>query len=349
MYFRNAAIVVALAVLGLAVAACKGPGSSVAPGGFPPITPSGDHAQYLMVANGNCGGAQAILTFNLGSSSRISSGNLSPTKNLTGAATGLNQPYVGNIDPNSNEWVANGNAPSVTSYAVLATGNTHPTHTISGAATTLSDPSGVAVSENANGANNYIYVTDYSNASIDVWPATANGNVAPQYRIMGAATGLSEPWGLTLDSQGNIWVADFAAPAVYEFKPVPNGSGAIDEAPSFTITGPAGFGPSDVYIDSSKNVWVADFSNSMIEEFAPLATTVTTRTIATASDPTGVAVDNGGNVYGAGYSSAAWIWPASTLVLGSNPAATTTITGAATNIGCATGVRVFSTSGTNDV
>jgi hypothetical protein len=342
-----------MAALSLVVAACKGPGASVAPGGFSPITPSGDHAQYLMAANASCGATPiSILTFNLGNTSTIASGNLAPAKNLTGANTHLVQPYVGNIDPNSNEWVANGNGPSVTSYAVLATGNTAPTHNISGAATTLIDPSGVVVTQNNGGVNNYVYVTDYANASIDVWPATATGNVAPQYQIKGPATGLQEPWGATLDSQGNIWVADFAAGAVYEFKPVPSGSGVIDEAPTVTIAGGSTtlLGPSDVYIDSGKNVWVADFSKSTIDEFAPGVTSgAPIRTISTASDPTGVAVDNGGNVYAAGYSSAIWIWPASTLNLGSNPVATMTITGAATGVGCATGVRVFSTSGTNDV
>jgi streptogramin lyase len=302
--------------------------------------------------SGCSGSTNSILTFSLGSHQTIASGNFAPTDDLTGASTLLDYPYVGNVDPNSDEWVANGDNASVTAYAVLKNGNVSPTHDIAGAATTLVDPSGVAVSENSKGVNNYVYVSDYAEGAIDVFSASSTGNVAPLYRITGASTGLEEPWGITLDSAGNIWVADFEAGAVYKFAPVPGGSGDIDEAPEATIRGGSTTleGPSDVYIDSSGHVWVADYEGLTIDEFAAGTTTgAPMRTLAAASDPTGVAVDNGGNVYGAGYSSAIWIWPASTLNFGSNPVATMTIAGGSTDVNCVTGVRVFSTSGTNDV
>lgn len=347
-----------LAVATLAVTACKGSSStSIPPGGFPPVNPAGDHAQFVMAADAGatCTGTPAVLTFSLGSTATMASGNLAPSKNLTGASTKLSHPYSPFVDNNGNVWVANDNGtPSVTKYSVTATGNSAPTTNINGAATTFSDPSGVYVGE-SNGVNTYVYVTDYANAAIDIFPASANGNVAPSWVIKGAATLLSTPWGITLDSRGNIWVADWNAAAVYEFSnPTGASPGTYNEAPSETITGVATTlaGPSDVFFDSFGNLWVSDDAAGSIDEFAGAVDAAPAKRITGlgASTVTGLAVDSGGNVYQVGYSTYINIWTANAIPPGTaSTAPTYTIAGASTKLNCATSVQVFSTSGTNDV
>jgi sugar lactone lactonase YvrE len=51
-------------------------------------------------------------------------------------------------------------------------------------------------------------------ASVEVFAAGANGNVAPIETIAGAKTKLSQPNGLALDGTGNIYVADYAHKSV---------------------------------------------------------------------------------------------------------------------------------------
>lgn len=344
----------------LALAACKGNGStSQAPGGFPPVSPSGDHAQYVMAtdAGATCGGTPALLTFSLGSAVTLASGNLTPFKNLTGAATKLNHPYSPFIDNNGNVWVANDNgAASVTEYSVTATGNTAPSRTIAGALTTFNDPSGVFVAQNTSGVNTWVFVTDYATNTIDIFPATASGNVAPTYQIAGVATGLNEPWGITLDSSGNIWVANFGGHNVLELpNPTSSTPGVYNTAPTVTIGGGTTTlgGPSDVYLDSHSDVWVADYSAKALDEFT-LGSYASpyVRITSLAADPTGIAVDSGGNIYDVEYSAYINIWMANSFgpgvnAIGGSP--TYSIAGPATKLACGTSVQVFSTGGTNDV
>ncbi len=352
--------IAAIATLAILAAGCKGPGgTSTAPGGFPPVNPAGDHAQYVMAtdAGAACSGTPELLTFSLGSAATLLSGNRAPSENLTGAATKLSHPYSPFIDDNGNVWVANdGGSPSVTEYGVTNTANHAPSRTIAGALTTFSDPSGVYVAENTSGVNTWVFVTDYNTNTIDIFPATASGNVAPTYQIAGGATGLSEPWGITLDSSGNLWVANFSGHNVLELpNPTSLVPGVYNSPPTTTIGGGSTTlsGPSDVFLDSQSDVWVADYTAKALDEFTHGSyASPYVRITSLAAGPTGVAVDSGGNIYEVEYSAYINIWTANSFgpgvnAIGGSP--TYSIAGPATTLACGTSVQVFSTSGTNDV
>ena len=76
-----------------------------------------------------------------------------------------------------------------------------PTRSIQGAATTLNVPADVAVDAN------FIYVANFSNSSIDVFPIGATGNVVPTRSIQGDLTTFKTPRGIAVDSNF-IYVAN---------------------------------------------------------------------------------------------------------------------------------------------
>lgn len=151
-----------------------------------------------------------------------------------------------------------------------------------------------------------------------VFPAMADGNVAPVQLIAGPHTGLNDPGGVQLDSKGNIYVANDACcdgnpvpPSVTVYAPGATG----DVAPMRTITGDATTLtlPSDVAFDRSDNIYIADSrggpapGNGTVLEFtagadgnvAPVATIVGPKT--GLSIPNGITLDAMGNIYVANF------------------------------------------------
>ncbi|QBB72388.1 hypothetical protein ELE36_19555 [Pseudolysobacter antarcticus] len=142
----------------------------------------------------------------------------------------------------------------------------------------------------------------------------------------------ARPWGVAVDSSGNVFFADYATSTVKEILAAGGystvntlGSGfslayglAVDAsgnvfvadtynnavkeilAPAYTtvITLGSGFNhPAGVAVDASGNVFVADFNNNAVKKIlAPGYTTVNTLGSGFSS-PTGVAVDASGNVF----------------------------------------------------
>jgi hypothetical protein len=112
-------------------------------------------------------------------------------------------------------YVVNGTSStgSVTVYAKHAHGNVAPIETISGPNTGLSRPMGIAV----DGAGN-IYVSDWFGTAaskrgrssqqgvVFVYAAGANGDVKP---IATISDGLNYPYGIALDSDGNVYVGNY--------------------------------------------------------------------------------------------------------------------------------------------
>jgi DNA-binding beta-propeller fold protein YncE len=133
---------------------------------------------------------------------RTASGNTAPLRTLSGAATGLRFPEGVAVDLANNELVvANFESDSITVYSRTASGNTAPLRTLSGAATGLRFPVGVAVDL----ANNELVVANEGTPtdSITVYSRTASGATAPLRTLQGAATGLSGPRGVAVDSVNN--------------------------------------------------------------------------------------------------------------------------------------------------
>ncbi len=62
-----------------------------------------------------------------------------------------------------------------------------------------------------------LYEVDYGGNAVNVFPTAANGDVAPTRSVTANGGSLSMPQGAAFDSQGNLWVANSAAPSIAEF------------------------------------------------------------------------------------------------------------------------------------
>ena len=185
----------------------------------------------------------------------------------------------------------------------------------------LNDPEGVALDAAGN-----LYIADSANGCIrKVTPdgaiSTVVGNGTPGFSgDGGAATSaqLSYPRGVTVDTAGNLYIADFGNGRVRKVSP----SGAINTiAGGGTNSASSAAGnplaavsvslvPQGVAVDSAGNVFIADFNN-LVWKVSPngaIATVAGNGTLgysgdngdatrAQLSDVRGVAVDASGNVY----------------------------------------------------
>jgi hypothetical protein len=187
-----------------------------------------------------------------------------------------------------------------------------------GTAASFNGPSGVAVD-----AAGYLYVADTLNHSIrKVTPAGVVTTIAGTAGASGAVNGTGPaarfhgPQGLVLDATGNLFVADTNNNAI---RKLVTASGAVS-----TVAGQDGVGgstdgaegqaqfhfPSGLGIDLAGNLFIADTDNHTLREIA-LAGAVSTLaglagtsgnadgmgTAARFNFPTGVAVNNAGDVY----------------------------------------------------
>ncbi len=128
-----------------------------------------------------------------------------------------------------------------------------PAAVIGGNKTLISTPYRVAVDSSGR---IYVLVADNSamtygygdppravNPRICIFAPNANGNVAPVAVIAGPSTGMQSPWGMRVDSEGGIFVGDFASGAISYFAPGANGN----VAPTRVISGGnTGFGSSNL-------------------------------------------------------------------------------------------------------
>ena len=119
--------------------------------------------------------------------------------------------------------------------------------------------------------------------------------------MRGSHTGLANPSGVTLDGNGNLWVANQSASSLTEYPALPNG----DVAPRATIAGIATRlnGPQGIALDSTGNLIVADTYDNSVTEYQPTANgnvLPIRRIVGSAtglSFPVGVDVDATGNLY----------------------------------------------------
>jgi hypothetical protein len=141
-------------------------------------------------------------------------GNQTPVLTISGSNTTFNGPETCNFAANGDLWVANANGENVLAFtpAQLATGgNLAPAVTISANAgslhypfATLFDPSGNLWVSNVD-ANTVVMYTPAQLA--------AGGSLVPTVTLSSNASGsIDNPWGLTWDGAGDLWVANAVDP-----------------------------------------------------------------------------------------------------------------------------------------
>jgi len=191
-----------------------------------------------------------------------------------------------------------------------------------GNAARFNQPSGVALDSAGN-----IYVGDTLNHTIrKVTPAGVVTTLAGQAGSSGGANGagpaarFDQPWGVAVDSAGNVYVGDSWNHTIRKVTPAGvvttlAGLAGIPGSADGTNTNARFNFPSQVAVDSATNIYVADGENHTIRKMTPVGTNWVVTTLAgragssgsadgTNSNarfnvPYGVAVDSAGNLYAA--------------------------------------------------
>jgi sugar lactone lactonase YvrE len=236
--------------------------------------------------------------------------NETPIAVLTGSNTGLQEPTGVALDSSGRIYVADFMAGSLFVYAALGKRRgllkDAPIATIAGSNTNLIAPWGVALDSSRN-----IYVSDNGASSVFIYPALGKDhgplNEAPTATISGSDTGLEITWGIAVDTNGNIYVADWNQSSVFVYPPVASSTGQLNEVPSATISGAntGMIGPDGLFVDSSSNIHVADFYADSVSVFPagssgnipPSSGTIGTTTAIGLNSPRGIALDPSGNIY----------------------------------------------------
>jgi hypothetical protein len=282
---RLPAVVALTGLVILACAGCNGGGSS---GSLPPAPPAN-------------AGAMFITDFSTNSISGYGQGancNCAPSVFIQGGSTGLSGPVGIAFDTAGNIYVTNENVNSMTKYSGAANGNVAPIFSIGG----LNNPIGIAVASNGN-----VYIANSASAgvgaaSIMVFPP---GKTAPTQIISGPGTGLSTPGYLTLDVNGNIWVANQTSDTIEEFAKTASGN----VPPIAAILGGNTLlsDPQGLAFDSFGRLYVGinnalGFSDAVLIFSPPLIGDISPSNIlcgpnTAVNNPTGVAVNSQGTLF----------------------------------------------------
>jgi len=112
------------------------------------------------------------------------------------------------------------------------------------------------------------------------------------------ASGFNTPAGVTLDSSGNIYVADALNNVVREILAV---NGSIPASPTMVTLGSGFKSPIAIALDGSGNVYVADYGNYAVKEILAVNGSIPASPVITPfsgfTTPAGLAFDTNGNLY----------------------------------------------------
>jgi len=222
-------------------------------------------------------------------------GTATPTRTISGAATGLEVlgsnsinaiavDGVGNIYVSAQTTLSQADL-GISIFSSTANGNVAPTRVIAGSATNIQFPGQIAVDSAGNVyvANSPLVGTD---ASILIFNSSANGNVSPTSVLEGSETTMNSIQGLAVDDAGDIYVAangtnlGGGTPSILEFSAGSTGN----VAPVRTISGPATtiIGLGNVAVDGAGSVYllsgpgILKFASNVMGDAAPTATITST-------------------------------------------------------------------------
>jgi tripartite motif-containing protein 71 len=161
----------------------------------------------------------------------------------------------------------------------------------------FNQPQGVAVDSTGN-----VYVADSGNNRIQKFTYnTSSGAYAYAAQWDGAASGnaLNYPSGVTVDSSGNVYVADTNNHRIQKFDS--SGNHLMNWGSPGSLDGQF-IQPKGVAVDNSGNIFVADTGNNRVQKFT--SSTSTWSSLGTQgtgngqfASPQGVAVDSAGNIF----------------------------------------------------
>jgi secreted PhoX family phosphatase len=210
-----------------------------------------------------------------------------------------------------NIYVTNAATNSITVYPANSNGNPNPITTIIGSSTLLDDPVAIAMDSGGN-----IYVANRGSPagdpdSITIYSADSGGNVTPTAVITGPNTGLEYPDALTLDSKGNIYVANEGSIAglpdsITVYSPGSNGNSAPANIISGSSTALAS--PGGVAVDANGYIYATSLGVEGVGSVAVLIyapgstgniapTTSIDGDCAVLTSPGAIALDSNQNVY----------------------------------------------------
>lgn len=163
------------------------------------------------------------------------SGNVAPSRKISGASTGLSLPIGLAVDKSGSLYVANRTGSKITVYALGANGDVAPTRALTD--TAMKSPQAVYL-DNTNDA---VYAVTCPNCGGGAGGATgmfhfAAGSTVSDYSLRGSNTGMSVPNGIGIDGSKNIYIGNAFGGTVNVYAPGAQGN----TLPIRTITPGAG-------------------------------------------------------------------------------------------------------------
>ncbi len=156
----------------------------------------------------------------------------------------------------------------------------------------------------ANNAGTTIYVAEGAGGGFPgaVQVFSSAGISLGLWYTYSAGASFGQPYGISVDSSGDVFVLDSDKKTVYELNPA--GTSLLNSWSSWTGGAVTTFlNPEGIAIDSGNNVYVADTDNATVEKFSPTGTYLSDwsnwsgGSVTAFSIPSAVALDGAGNIY----------------------------------------------------